>query len=85
MIRYYGIYNSTVALSPSVQNARLIPAIHPSKRPFLRSLTRWRLSLLASFSSDPLRCSCGCKLEFLFLKHKKTTLDDLLRKVLSYP
>ena len=85
MIRYYGIYNSTVALSPSVQNARLIPAIHPSKRSFLRSLTRWRLSILASFSHDPLRCSCGSKFEFLFLKLKKTTLDDLLRKVLSYP
>ena len=85
MIRYYGIYNSSVSLSPTVQIARLIPAIHPSKRPFLRSLTRWRLSILASFSHDPLRCSCGSKLEFLFLKLKKTTLDDLLRKVLSYP
>ena len=85
MIRYYGIYNSSVSLSPSVQNARLIPAIHPSKRPFLRSLTRWRFSILSSFSHDPLRCSCGSKLEFLFLKLKKTTLDDLLRKILSYP
>lgn len=85
MIRYYDIYNSSVALSPVVQNARLLHAIHPSKHAFLRSLTRWRLSLLASFSSVPLRCPCGCTMEFLFLKHKKTTLDDLLRKLLAYP
>lgn len=85
MIRYYGLYNSTVSLSDTVLRAKLIPAVHPSKHSFLRSLSRWRLSLIASFSSDPLLCSCGCNLELLFLKFKKTTLDDLLRKVLSYP
>ena len=85
MIRYYGLYNSTVSRSDTVLRAKLIPAVHPSKHSFLRSLSRWRLSLIASFSSDPLLCSCGCNLELLFLKFKKTTLDDLLRKVLSYP
>lgn len=50
MIRYYGIYHPSVSRSNLVRNARLIPAIHPSKRPFLRSLSRWRLSVLASFS-----------------------------------
>lgn len=85
MIRYYDLYNSTVSLSDTVLRAKLIPAVHPSKHSFLHSLSRWRLSLIASFSSDPLLCSCGCNLELLFLKFKKTTLDDLLRKVLSYP
>ena len=85
MIRYYGIYHPSVSRSDFVRNARLIPAIHPSKRPFLRSLSRWRSSILASFSSDPLRCSCGSIMHFLFLKFKKTTLDDLFRKVLPYP
>ena len=85
MIRYYGIYHPSVSRSDFVRNAHLIPAIHPSKRPFLRSLSRWRSSILASFSSDPLRCSCGSIMHFLFLKFKKTTLDDLFRKVLPYP
>ena len=70
MIRYYGIYHPSVSRSDFVRNAHLIPAIHPSKRPFLRSLSRWRSSILASFSSDPLRCSCGSIMHFLFLKLK---------------
>ena len=85
MIRYYGTYHPSVSRSDFVRNAHLIPAIHPTKRPFLRSLSRWRFSILASFSSDPLRCSCGSIMHFLFLKFKKTTLDNLFRKVLSYP
>ncbi len=85
MIRYYGICHPSVSRSDFVRIAHLIPAIHPSKRPFLRSLSRWRSSILASFSSDPLRCSCGSIMHFLFLKFKKTTLDDLFRKVLPYP
>ena len=40
MIRYYGIYHPSVSRSDFVRNAHLIPAIHPSKRPFLRSLSR---------------------------------------------
>ena len=85
MIRYYGIYHPSVSRSDFVRNAHLIPAIHPTKRPFLRSLSRWRFSILASFSSDPLRCFCGSIMHFLFLKFKKTTLDDLFKKVLPYP
>ena len=79
MIRYYGFY------ARPIPEAKFIPLVPVSQRPLRRACVRWRLACKLAFHTDPLSCPCcGHTLSLLYIKQKKTTLDDLYRKAMRF-
>ena len=61
-IRYYGFYSTKHRKLYDIAQ-KLIDTI---KIPFFQSLNKWRNLSLKSFNIDPLKCSCGSFMKFLF-------------------
>ena len=61
-IRYYGFYNKSKSLCD-----KLITIIKKEKIPFMRSLLKWKNSILTSFNRIPIKCpKCGTLMELKF-------------------
>ena len=61
-IRYYGFYSSKS--HPLYHLARKL--VHVTKLAFYRSLNSWRNLMVRTFQKDPLLCSCGATMKFLY-------------------
>lgn len=65
MIRYYGLY-----AKKHKQHKNIYFYVQKEKRPFLKRLNSWKMSLLHSFGINPLVCSCGKPMVFLYRSFK---------------
>ena len=61
-IRYYGFYNKSNKLCD-----KLITIIKKEKIPFMRSMLKWKSSILTSFNRIPIKCpKCGSLMKLCF-------------------
>ena len=61
-IRYYGFYNKSKKLCD-----KLITIIKKEKIPFMRSMLKWKNSILTSFNRIPIKCpKCGSLMKLCF-------------------
>jgi len=61
-IRYYGFYNKSNSLCD-----KLITIIKKEKIPFMRSMLKWKNSILTSFNRIPIKCpKCGSLMKLCF-------------------
>ena len=71
MTRYYGLYARHREID---QN--LFLAIHPPKRPLIKSFTKWRADIMPSFGYDPLNCPCcGHKMSLTEIRYRHTSVS----------
>lgn len=61
-IRYYGFYNKSNTLCD-----KLITIVKKEKIPFMRSMLKWKNSILTSFNRIPIKCpKCGTLMKLCF-------------------
>ena len=61
-IRYYGFYNKSKSLCD-----KLVTIIKKEKIPFMRSMLKWKNSILTSFNRIPIKCpKCGSLMKLCF-------------------
>ena len=61
-IRYYGFYNKSKKLCD-----KLITIVKKEKIPFMRSMLKWKNSILTSFNRIPIKCpKCGSLMKLCF-------------------
>ncbi len=81
MIRYGGLY-----ARHREEDKKLYRAVSREKHHFYRSFNQWRNAIALSFGYDPLECpECRRTMELIeiFHNHKRVSLEELYRKVMS--
>lgn len=81
MIRYGGIYSRHRAL-----DRKLRLAIPKEQHKLYKSFNRWKAAIFFAFGYDPLICpDCGARMLFheLYFAHKRVSLEEQYRKVMS--
>lgn len=76
MIRYYGLY-----AKHHKHEDKFLMLVEKEKRHFLKSVNKWKMSLLRSFGVDPLLCKCGHLMTIFEICHKGSPLFEICRKL----